>query len=285
MKPFLCVDLTTNKKNEQLNGTEFLVIQPSAAMTQAHEQSTKAAEETLERAKLPAPMRIIQTIFGCLGAIMAVGLLKGMRDVTITQAYQNAPWIFWIGGASLAIWGVCKLWSMHKEKVTFDAEESTQTLTHIERTRDAVYAEMAVPADAREVDILAFLYKEKGGKIKLVQKGMQLAPYFNPIFKIFADSENLYLADLEGKYAFPLSSITAIHTVKKHIRMGGWNKATSFDNGRYKQYKLTRDQYGCIHSKRYHIVEVNRNGQAYGIYIPCYELPVFEKLTKLKAQD
>ena len=41
MKPFLGIDLTTDKKNEQFNGTEFLVIKPSSAMTQSFEQSSK----------------------------------------------------------------------------------------------------------------------------------------------------------------------------------------------------------------------------------------------------
>ena len=52
MKPFLGIDLTTDKKNEQFNGTEFLVMKPSSAMAQSFEQSSKKAEETLERSKL-----------------------------------------------------------------------------------------------------------------------------------------------------------------------------------------------------------------------------------------
>lgn len=41
MKPFLGIDLTTDKKNEQFNGTEFLVMKPSSAMAQSFEQSSK----------------------------------------------------------------------------------------------------------------------------------------------------------------------------------------------------------------------------------------------------
>ena len=42
--------------------------------------------------------------------------------------------------------------------------------------------------------------------------------------KIFSDENYLYIANLEGKYAFPLSSLVSIHTVKKRIRIAGWNK-------------------------------------------------------------
>ena len=52
MKPFLGIDLTTDKKNEQFNGTEFLVMKPSSAMTQSFEQSSKKAEETIARGGL-----------------------------------------------------------------------------------------------------------------------------------------------------------------------------------------------------------------------------------------
>jgi len=64
MKPFLGIDLTTDKKNEQFNGTEFLVMKPSSAMAQSFEQSSKKAEETIERTKLHLPLRITQLICG-----------------------------------------------------------------------------------------------------------------------------------------------------------------------------------------------------------------------------
>jgi len=112
---------------------------------------------------------------------------------------------------------------------------------------------------------------------------LQIAPYDNPIFHVFADSENLYFANLEGKYAFPLSSIKAINTVKETIRILEWNKDEQYNKGIYKEYKLREDDYGCIHSKCYHVMEIEHNGELWGIYFPCYELPTFEQLTGLKA--
>ena len=53
MKPFLGIDLTTDKKNEQINGTEFLVQTPSAALANTLEDSSEKAEKTIETAKLP----------------------------------------------------------------------------------------------------------------------------------------------------------------------------------------------------------------------------------------
>ena len=164
--------------------------------------------------------------------------------------------------------------------MVLSADENAQVFSHWENTTDAVFAELSVPTDAKEVDVLSFFYKMNDGNIKVCEKGMQVTQYFNPIFKIFSDSEYLYLANLEGKYAFPLSSVMGIRTVKKHIRIAGWNKDIPYNKGIYKQYKLTIDNYGCIHCKSYHILELNHNGEIWGIYFPSYELPVIEEITK-----
>lgn len=284
MKPFLGIDLTTDKKNDRPNGTEFLVAQPSAAVRQAYDKSLQQAQDTRKQSKLPLPLRIVQSICCCLGLAFLVGIMKGMGTVTIQEAYANAPWIFWITGGVLLIWAVLAIAGALKSKSVLETEENVQTLGHLEQMSNVILAELGVPANATTVDILTFFYKMKNGKPKVTEKGMQLAPYLNPVYEVFADEENLYLANLEGKYAFPLSSLVAIHTVKKQTIITGWNKPVDFNKGIYKQYKLTNNQYGSIFCKCHHILEVNHNGQSYGIYIPCYELPVFEKLTGLTAQ-
>lgn len=286
MKPFLCVDLTADKKNEQVNGDEFLVAKPSDALTQSFERSSENAEETIEKSKLPLPVRIIQWICGGGGVIVAMGILRGLLksdDISVQQAYQNAPGLFWFAGIALVIWVVLKLISVRKSKSVLETDESAQTFDNLESTCDAIFTELSVPKDAKDVDVFSFFYKVKGDEIKITQKGMQTFHCINAVYKAFADSENLYLANVEGKYAFPLSSIKGIRTVKKHITMPEWNKEERFNKGDYKQYKLTTDDYGHIHSKYYHIIEVDYNGELSGVYIPCYELTVFEELTGLKS--
>lgn len=278
MKPFLGIDLTLNKKNEQFNGDEFLVQKPSSALSKSLEASTDKAEKTIENSKLPLPLRIVQFICGIAALLIASSILKA--DVSLTEGYHNAPGLFWAAGVCAVLWLILWLCSKQKAKTILDTDESTQTFSHLDGVANAVYAELAVPDDAKDIDVLSFFYKIKDGEIKVQEKGMQVFQYFNPEFKIFSDEGNLYLANLEGKYAFPLSSIVKMHTVKKHIRIAGWNKDEKFNNGIYKQYKLTTDNYGCIHCKQYYILEINHQGDSYGIYIPCYELPVLEEYTK-----
>ncbi len=278
MKPFLGIDLTTNKKNEQINGTEFLVQTPSAALANTLEDSSEKAEKTIETAKLPLLFRIIQFFCGIAALVITGGILKA--DVSLVEGYRNAPWLYWVAGICAVVWLILWLLSKQKAKTVFETEESEQTFSHLEGTANAIYQELSVPGDAKTIDILSFFYKIKDGEIKVQEKSMQVFQYFNPEFKIFTDEENLYLANLEGKYAFPLSSIVKIHAVKKHIRIAGWNKDEKYNKGIYKQHRLTTDNYGCIHCKQYYILEITHQGDSYGIYIPCYELATLEECTK-----
>ena len=52
----------------------------------------------------------------------------------------------------------------------------------------------------------------------------------------------------------------------------------------YKPYHMSIDNFGCLNCNSYYILEVVHNTETYGIYIPCYELPVFEELTGLRAE-
>lgn len=209
--------------------------------------------------------------------------LSGEDSVTLSQAYQNASWLFWLGGGCIAVWGLLKLISIRKAKNIFESDESSRVISNLNVTSDAIIADLNVPKDSEKIDILSFFYKVKDDKIKVCEKGLQIASHMNPIFHAFCDSKHLYLANLEGKYAFPLTDIKGIRSVKKTILLLSWNKDIPYNHENYKKYKLSEDNYGCIHCKGYHILELEHDGETWGVYFPCYELPVIEQLTGLTA--
>ena len=84
MKPFFGIDLTYDKKNEAVNGKEFLVQTPSTALSQALDHSIEKASTETGKAKLPLPLTILQYGCGLVAMIIFVGILRA--DVTITQA-------------------------------------------------------------------------------------------------------------------------------------------------------------------------------------------------------
>ena len=103
--------------------------------------------------------------------------------------------------------------------------------------------------------------------------------------KHIINSKKFYFANIEGKYEFYRDDIKGIRTVGKRYSMNDWNKEYPYDDERYKKYKLTLDRYGVIYGKNYHIPEVESNGQLWGIYFPSYELPLFEALSGMKADE
>ena len=288
MKPFLGIDRTTDKHNETLNVEKFLVQKPSPALSEALERSQEAFEETIDQSKLPLGLRIGKAACGVVGAAVVLGIAKAIledEEITLSTVYRNASWLIWLGVACLVVYVILEILSKRKEKEMLSADESQQTLDDMDRIHDSIFAELAVPPDAKEVDILNFFYKVKNGEIKVQENSAVIAPYFNPIVRIFADSENLYLANMDGKYAFPLSGLKAITTVKKKIRVESWNKEDDLDSEKYRQYKLTTDEYDCFYCKSYHILELDLSGEQWGIWFPCYELPAFEQLTGLTATE
>lgn len=284
MKPFLGIDITQDKKNKKENGQEFLVAKPSHALEEALESSTDQTLEHIEQTMLPLPVRIIQWICGIVGALIVCGILKAQLDedaIPLALVYQNAAWLFWLAGGCLILWGILTYIGHKKEKTVLESDEHTHVLSKLDNIYETIFNELEVPSSAQEIDILSFSYKVKNGIPVAKEIGIQFTPYENFIYKIFADSETLFISNLDGKYAFPRSTLSAIRKVKKHISVPTWNKETAFNKGEYKQYRLSEDKYGCIHMNLYYILELSHNGETWGIYFPNYELPIIETITGL----
>ena len=73
-------------------------------------------------------------------------------------------------------------------------------------------------------------------------------------------------------------------TVNEKIAVPDWNKDTPPTKGEFKQFELTVDNLNRIIVPGYHILELDCNGEKWGIYFPCYELPTFESITGLSAE-
>ena len=49
--------------------------------------------------------------------------------------------------------------------------------------------------------------------------------------------------------------------------------------GKLTDFKMSTDDNGALHAKPYYVMTVNHLGEKFGIYFPCYSLPLFEELT------
>lgn len=285
MKPFLGTDLTEDKTNVAMNGEEFIIQRTSESNTQALMKALDSSHKLINKARLPLVLRLAKGLFGFAGLVIAGGIIKAWDTETpFGQMYDTVPQLFWIAGASIIIYAVLELISRKKAKAIIESDEGNYTKSTLDSVIGNIYTELGVPSSLPETDILSFTYKNKNAEPYAKARALEVTPYNNLIFKIFADSENLYLANCDSKYSFPLSALKGIRTVNKRIALAEWNKDERPNKGEFKKYKLTTDNQNCVHIKPYHILEIEQNGEVCGIYFPCYELPVFEKVTGLKAE-
>lgn len=288
MKPFFGIDITENKKSEIVNGDEFLVKKPSEEKTAALSAHLEKAVGLVQKSKLPLPLRIAQGVCGLVGFVMAIGILRAMvgeDSVSLSEAYTNAPWLFWLTGAMLVTFSILLFIGKKKEKETMEEGGADKVSVDLDAVVQSIYRELGVPENAAEVDVLSYCYVEKEGKIHVKERGMSLTPYQNMSMVAYVENDALCLVNLDGKYVFPLSDLRAIREIKKHISVPSWNKALSPDSEAFKPYQLTVDGYECVHFKSYYLLELEKDGMAWSIAFPNYERFIFERMTGLQVVE
>ena len=279
MKVYFSADITNGKKNAFPHDQEFLIRSVPDAQAQAMEQAEDCSESAENQGKLPLWLRVIQyTAYVCT-VLLALGVWRS--DVSIEEAYHNAPWIFYILAVSTPVCALLTFWAWLKKRKNDNREETVAAENRLNALYETSYAMLGVPKDAPEVDILVGRYKGKGDEVKIL--GVHDNVMLNPVMRIFVQDDCLCLANTNDRHEIPLSEITGIRTFKKTIQIMVWNKETHFSADIYKPYKLVANQYG-IFVKTSHGLTFRCGGEEWMLLFPCYELPVFQKLTGKVAE-
>lgn len=283
MKALFCVNITNDKHNEEFDGKEFLADQVTAAQEAALDSCTEDIEELQSEASLPKTLNILKYICS-LGTIIGVcGIIRNIGDVSFKQMFINAPAIMYGTIACAVIWGILWLYERKKNKEVSEKESTSLAIRRADAAVEACYDMLGVPANAFNADIFMMKYKLKGGIIKPRDQGF--FTFINAELKVFADEENLYIADAISKYAFPKECLTGIRTINKKAQVSGWHKETPYNKGEYKKYKITENDYGTIFIKPYYALQMSRYGEDYELYFPVYELEIMKALTGLDVTE
>ena len=280
IKPIFCIDVTSDKKNEVLNGSEFITQTASKQKVEEFDSKQEELQETINKSKLPSWLRIVESLlFLYFVMVFAASARAGLET-----ALKNAPALV-ISGAVCGVIGLLLfITAKIKEKKVLKEENVEETSQKINEEFISIHEELNVPNDASDIDILSFKYKIKKGEIKPCTTGIQTTPYVNVCVKIYTTEDEVHIADVENVYSFKKSAIKLITTVDKRISIPMWNKDEDPRKGIFKQYKMTLNNMGDIFFKPYHILEIDHENQIFGLYFPCYELETIEKLTGIKAK-
>lgn len=285
MKPFYGIDRTENKKNTFREGECFLAAGTSGAVSSAMERAAEGAAVQLRKAKLPVPLGWFRTVCGWAAALLLFGIIRALRNVTLLEAYDNAPAIFWLAGICAAVWLVLTAVGGVIRKNIQSTEEYTVAVKRMEDQVNAAFRELGVPRDAKDVDVISISHRWKNGKLKPVAYGLEISERTTEPFKVFRREDRLCFANPEGRYEFPLSELQILRSVKKRIYSLGWNKEEDYDEGFYKPYKLKMDDYKRIHMRSYGLLELEHEGIRWAIWLPPYELNYISALTGLKIVE
>ena len=215
VKPFGCIDITHDKKNENVNGQEFISERVSLRSKDLLEKNSEEVNDMIKKSFLPLPLRIVKFICQFVFIASAAVIFRLILDQGITQLIRTMPWWFiTIICVSLGGWIALALMQGKKNREVLEGKSAEELYEKTNNAVQCINEELNIPKTAVDVDILTFCYKKNEDKISPKARGF--APeYFNSIFSAFVEGDNLYLADLEAKYAFPLSSLSSIKRVEK----------------------------------------------------------------------
>lgn len=284
MKPLLGIDCTLNRKNYSMNIESLDLQSPNQALKESLDATMNEAEATNERAKLPGYLRFLQYITGAGAFVIFAGIVRGLVDsdgLSIGKTYgNNAKGLFWICGGCFLLWAVLRFLAARRAKMVFNQEETVVVESRLKSAETQIYRDLGVPANAPDVDLLMYRYVNKKGKIKPLMIPGANTPYLPASFKVYAQEDKLYFANLEMKLALPLSAMKQIRKIDKKIAVLSWIKDVSPKDEPYAQYKIKEGQ-GMVYYKPYYELSFMAKGEEWTVMFPCYELPVMEAGTGL----
>jgi len=156
-----------------------------------------------------------------------------------------------------------------------ETEEAPESIADVERL---IYEAFGAPADAARIDILYFDYKSSPNGEPAIRKKGKTVEFINMDMRIFRDGDSLCLADLDARYDFPISSVRGIRRERGAFSLLFWNKSTPCDSGEYRLFGMTKNNYDNVLFGTLHILELEVDGETYGIYFPAYELDAVKAL-------
>ena len=285
MKPFYGIDRTTLKKNIFHEGDCFIAATVSDMTRQSYERALQSAAKELEATKLNPLLRGLKTVCSWITLIVFIGTIRALRNVTIAEAFENAPFIFWLMGGCGIVWLVLTILTNRKAKNVMAGEDFNMSTRRLEGEIDRVFRELQVPEDAKQVDVVQLTYRWKNGTVKISTTGSETTPYTNVSLRVFRREDVLCLADLENRYELPIAAMRRLKMVKKPLVIQGWNKEERLNDPFYKPYKLTMDNYERVHTKSYGLLELNHDGMDWAVWLPPYELNYISALTGLPITE
>ncbi|MGN1481518.1 hypothetical protein [Porcipelethomonas sp.] len=285
MKNLFGINITESKDNMEEDGSVFISRQVTPQQRDRLETFFHTGEELEKKSGLSLPLDILMTICGGLGTIILVSDLKILLDkddITLAQAYHNAPYLFYIEGICWIIFFI--LWAVKKIKnrKVMESEEFSDFSDDMESIYNESVSQLEIPENAVEIDVLSFRYKIKNDKEKVVPSFN--FDYVNICKYVYAQDRYLCIADMYEVMMIPLESVKRIKKAKKRAMFPYWHKVEDYNSKKYKEYKITQNSQN-IYYANYYIIEIEDIIGEFELYIPNYDIEIFSALTNVQTEE
>ena len=279
MKPIFCTDVTVNKNNTVINGTEFITRSIPEAKREKMDERASELQNKLVGAQTPGWMVTVRSIAGFAALVMAMNLFNVAMEKGFAAIFGEnhiTGTIICLG--AIAIWFYLSHEAKNRRKQAEADPEIKRMTAELEVEIAMLMHEMGVPDNAKSIDILVFNYKVKDGEIAPVAPMMIPNAFMNFECKIFNGGDSVCLADGDSVYSFERSEIKGIRKVDSKITVYSWNKEEAISDPKFAPYSISTNKMGMVSCPYYYLIEIERGGEIHGLYIPCYEAEAIRNL-------
>ncbi len=248
------------------DGNIFISDRISVALQAELDNIVNESIKQQKSLNLPLFFTIIKYLLYIVGMGLFGGIIKA--DISIKDAFISAPQMFFICIVSIVGAILIQLIETSKKKKHLKSNSYEDFLQKSEAVEKRAMTTLGIDQNALSCDVLVFNYKEKHEKI--VKDGV--ADFLPIEMFIYADHENLYIADCTCVFSFCRNEITEIKKISKKTTMSMWNKAEGIRTKKYKKFKMSQNKTGIITIRNYYSICLNSRYGEYEILIPPYEI-------------
>lgn len=257
-----------------LDGERFVTERVDPAFKNEIDSSKQRVEEIKKKGRMPTWKLFAGTVFAPVFAYLYLRIMNATGSINIFAGFSTMPLATAASLVCLVISvGTLVIFCRMNKKMLASPElkEANARLASLDKNSEIM---LGVPQEYEKVDVLSFEYVEKDGKVKMKNGTNYFA---NGAMKLFRKDDMLCLADAEKVCSFPINDVKRYVLKKKKAIMDRWNKETPYNEGRYIQYRLSKNDSGSINSKFCAMRCADSFGE-YEVFFPEYELEAFKAI-------
>ncbi|MBQ9716037.1 MAG: hypothetical protein IJV77_06485 [Clostridia bacterium] len=282
MKPFLCTDITYDKKSKVKNGQNYACGCPDEAYAGVYK---KICNQLNEIQKENGKKLMVWSGVSCLFTTVWFAIfyyLIIVKDLWFDNMFNEQPVLSAIMIVFFVLaYGIMAI-ALKRAGKYKKSSQYRDLIAKKDNALDAMYEDMRVSNDAVKVDIITFNYKTKDGKN--IPKGnvFETVPYrFSP-YVLWGEDKFLHLANHEQKYAFEKKYFSKISYKNEYISMVCEDRY--FDGKKAKERGLTQSG-GYYSSKPYFVLEYDDGIEQVAIYYTNFNSDAFAKITGIQPKE